>query len=38
MLINFFMYMYLKKKKYLFDFNFKVLFIDIVFKVMGYNC
>lgn len=37
MLINFFMYMYLKKK-YLFDFNFKVLFIDIVFKVMGYNC
>lgn len=38
MLINFYMYMYLKKIKYLFDYNFKVLFIDIVFKVMGYNC
>lgn len=38
MLINFHMYMYLKKTKHLFDYNFKALFIDTAFKVMGHKC
>lgn len=30
--------MYLKKNEHLFDSNFKALFIDTAFKVMGHNC